>query len=316
MPRSLYVYLVLLSLIWGGSFYFIKILLQYYEPGTISFLRAGFGLVTIGLIMLIFRKSMNLRQIPWGMMIIVGLFQMTIPWFLIGFSETRLTSSMASVLNATTPLWTLILGISFFYTKTHRNHWVGMILVFCGLIVLLGINPASLISVDLMGFTAMLMATFCYGISTQLSKRYLQELSLFQVVLGTLLVGCIGSGVVALSFESIPLTPLMTDGSVIISLLVLGCLGSGLGYILFYQMVQKGSAEFASWVTYLIPVTAIMWGALFLHETIHWTLLTGLLLILAGVFLSDRKPRTTSKISEKPLHDSSLPARNHTSSNL
>jgi drug/metabolite transporter (DMT)-like permease len=77
--------------------------------------------VTITLVMLLLRKPLQLWQIPWGPMIVVGLLQTTVPWILIAFSETKITSSMASVLNASTPLWTLITGVLLFQLKSSRN---------------------------------------------------------------------------------------------------------------------------------------------------------------------------------------------------
>nr|WP_223829494.1 DMT family transporter [Paenibacillus arenilitoris] len=100
MSRQLFAALVLLSLIWGGSFYFIKILLHDFGPWSIAFLRSAFGLATITLIMLVLRKPFGLRSIPWLPMAVMASIHTAIPWAIIAFSETRLTSGMASVLNA------------------------------------------------------------------------------------------------------------------------------------------------------------------------------------------------------------------------
>lgn len=269
MKRSLYVYLILLSLIWGGSFFFIKILLPYFGPGAIAFLRSSFGIFAVLLFMLVGRLSIRLRQIPWGPMVIVGLLQTAVPWCLIGFSETRLTSSTASVLNATTPFWTLILGVLFFGRKSNRYQWIGLGVGFLGLLVVLDIHPAKLFDSDLTGFAAMLVATFFYGLSSQLSKRYLQHVTLVETVLGTLVVGCIASGIFAAVFEPFSLSPIFHDWTVLLALIGLGCFGSAAAYFLFYHLVQKGSAEFSTMSTYLIPATAIVWGFLLLDEPVR-----------------------------------------------
>lgn len=289
MPRILYVFLGSLSLIWGGSFFFIKVLLTHFGPWSIAFLRSGFGIVTILVIMLLLRKPLELRQLPWKPLIIVGLFNTAVPWALIGFSETRVTSSMASVLNATTPLWTMIVGFLLFHIKGTRNQWLGMAVGFCGLLVLLDINPVNFISIDPLGFFGMLAATFFYGLSSHVLKRKVHGVSMYQTALSTLIVGNVASGIVAFGFESLTFVPLFQDPNVIWALLGLGTLGSGVAYILFYHLVQAGSAEFASMVTYLVPVTAILWGYLLLDESIHWTLVAGLGFILSGVFLAGRK---------------------------
>lgn len=286
MPRSLYVVLILLSLIWGGSFFFIKILVHDFGPWTIAFLRSSFGLVTIAAIMLVLRKPFALGKIPWASMAVMALVNTAIPWAIIGFSETSLTSGMASVLNATTPLWTMIVGIIFFQAATNRRQWLGMGVAFLGLLVLCGINPVSFVSVDLTGLACMMAATFCYGLGSQLSKRLLKGLSMYQITFGTLLCSTLSSGAMAFSVERISF-PLIAAPINIAVLIGLGVFGSGIAYILFYFMVQKGSPEFATMVTYLVPASAIIWGYTVLKEELHWSLLTGLALILGGVFLAN-----------------------------
>lgn len=290
MSRPLYLALFLLSLIWGGSFFFIKILLHDFGPWTIAFLRSSFGLVAITVIMLILRKPFELRKIPWLSMALVALLNTAVPWAIIGFSETRLTSGMASVLNATTPLWTMVVGVVFFQAVTSRLQWLGMGVAFIGLIVLLGVNTESIISVDLLGFMCMISATLCYALGAQLSKRLLSGLSMYQITFGSLLCAMLGSGGAALSVESVSFTHLASPAN-IGALIGLGVFGSGIAYVLFYFMVQKGSPEFATTVTYLVPASAVIWGFALLHEKIYWSLLTGLAFILGGVFLaSGRRP--------------------------
>lgn len=238
VARSLYFALILLSLIWGGSFFFIKILLPDFGPWTVAFLRSTFGLATITGVMLVLRKPFGFRAIPWVAMIIMALVNTAIPWALIGFSETRLTSSLASVLNATTPLWTLVVGVVFFRVATTRMQWAGMGIAFLGLLVLVGVSPTALASVDLLGFSCMLAATLCYAVGTHLSKRLSGGLSMYQVTFGTLISAMAGSGLMALTLERdslAPLASLPTLGAVI----GLGVFGSGVAYILFYFMVQK-----------------------------------------------------------------------------
>lgn len=287
MSRLLVAALILLSLIWGGSFYFIKELLRDFGPWTIAFLRSSFGLVTITIIMLILRKPFDLRKIQWFPMTIVALLNTAIPWAIIGFSEMRLTSSMASILNATTPLWTIVVGALFFKKSTHRMQWIGMGCSFIGLIILLNINPHTIISVDLIGFISMLAATLCYGIGSQLSGR-LQGISMYQTAFGTLVCAMLGSGIMAFLTEPVDLSRLASWTNIGLTI-GLGVFGSGIAYILFYFMIQKGSPEFATMVTYLVPATAVIWGFTLLNEPVHWTLFAGLAFILSGVFLTTRK---------------------------
>lgn len=288
MPRSLFLVLLLLSLIWGGSYYFIKVLIQDFGPWTVVFLRSALGLAVITLVMVVMRKPFQFKNMSWVSVIVMALVNTCIPWAIIGFSEMRLTSSMASVLNATTPLWSLVVGALFFRTVAFRTQWIGMGAAIIGLIVLLGLNPASIISVDAWGFIGMIVASLFYGIGSQLSKRLLKALSTYQATFGTLFFSMLGSGSIALSFETIPYSQLAVPQNIAV-LIGLGIFGSGIAYILFYWIVQNGGPVFATMVTYLLPICSLVWGATLLNENIRWSMIAGLALILAGVFLSSEK---------------------------
>lgn len=287
MARSLYIALILLSLIWGGSFFFIKSLLHDFGPWGIAFLRSTCGFLFISMIMLIMRKPFDLRKIKWLPTFVVAMINMALPWTLIGFSETKLASSMASVLNATTPIWTMLVGLLFFGSVFRRIQWVGMGIALVGLIILLGIRPGSFMTVDFIGFAAMIGATMCYAVGSQLSKRLLGGLTMYQLTFGTLLGAMVGSGILAFTTERVDVTKILEPAN-IGALVGLGIFGSGVAYILFNYMVLKGSPEFATSVTYLVPATAMIWGYTLLDEPIGWNLIIGLILILSGVFITNR----------------------------
>ena len=293
MPRMLYGVLILLCLIWGGSFFFIKQLLPDFGPMSIVFLRSSFGLVTITASMVIMRQPFSLKKIRWMPMAVMALVNTAIPWGIISFAETRLTSSMASIMNATTPLWTIIVGAAVFRAATHRMQWIGMGIAFVGLIVLLDFNPHSIITVDGLGFLCMLAATLCYAVGSHLSKR-LQGVTMYQITFGTLLTSTMAGGVAALTLEPFSLHHLAVPSNFAM-LTGLGVFGSGFAYMLYYFLVQKGSPEFASMVTYLVPATAVIWGSTLLNEPLHWSMLAGLMFILTGVFIASRKLNRASR---------------------
>lgn len=289
VSRLLFAALIVLGLIWGGSFYFIKRLLEDFEPWTIAFLRSGFGCVTVAAVMLILGKKFELRAIRWLPLAVVAMVNTAVPWALIGIGETRLSSGLASILNATTPLWTIAVGALFFKAATNRMQWVGMVLAMAGIVILLDIDPRSFAAVDFVGFACMLAAALCYAFGSQLSKR-LKDVTLYQTTFGTLLCSTLGSGAVALAVEPVNLSPVasLTNIGLIVGL---GVFGSGIAYILFFFMIQQGSPEFATMVTYLVPATAVLWGFTLLNEPVHWSLFAGLIFILGGVFVSGRKRR-------------------------
>ncbi|CAM4514510.1 drug/metabolite transporter (DMT)-like permease [Paenibacillus endophyticus] len=298
MHRSLFLVLLLLSLIWGGSYYFIKVLIQDFGPWTVVFLRSVLGLAVITLVMVVMRKPFQFKNTPWVSVCVMALVNTCIPWAIIGFSEMRLTSSMASILNATTPLWSLVVGVLFFGTVSFRMQWIGISAAIIGLIVLLGLNPASIISVDAHGFIAMIIASLFYGLGSHFSKRLLKVISTYQATFGTLLFSMLGSGGFALSFETISYSKIAVPQNMTV-LIGLGIFGSGVAYILFYWIVQNGGPVFATMVTYLLPLFSLVWGALMLNEHIGWSMIAGLAFILVGVFLASGKG---VKLSSKPKH--------------
>jgi drug/metabolite transporter (DMT)-like permease len=151
----------------------------------------------------------------------------------------------------------------------------------------------------------MIVASLFYAIGAQLSKRLSQKLSMYQITFGTLLCCMVGSGSVAFSIEPIHFHHLFSLSN-LLAWVGLGAFGSGIAYILFYFIVQKGTPEFATMVTYLIPASSILWGYTLLNEKIHLSLVTGLLLILCGVFLASRKNSIRLKNEKKSDVTSSL----------
>jgi len=129
MSRKLYFALIMLSLIWGGSFYFFKILVADFNPLVVAFLRSTFGAITLIVLIPFFRKTFR-GKIPFIPLFAVGILNTLIPWTLICFSEQKMTSNLASVLNATQPLWTMVLGILLFGIHSNRNQIIGLCIGF------------------------------------------------------------------------------------------------------------------------------------------------------------------------------------------
>lgn len=294
---KLYGALFILSLIWGTSFYFIKILLEHLGPSAVVFGRSLFGAVTLLLIAFFQRKKLTLASVPWGIVILVSLLNNALPWLLISSSEMSISSSLASIINATTPIWTLIIGYLFFSSRLNRNQWIGVFIGFIGIFILSDIQFGELLSGNTMGVLLMLGATCCYGLGSQFTKKRLGSLSILSISLLTLVISTIISGVF-LIFTSPQSFQSLSKMEVFVPLIGLGSLGSGVAYLLFYYMVQKGSAEFASLVTYAVPVSAIIWGTLLLQEEIHYTMIFGLLVIFTGIYISSLKLTVHSKKEE------------------
>jgi drug/metabolite transporter (DMT)-like permease len=291
---KLYSALIVLSLIWGTSFLFIKVLLSTLPPAAVVFGRCLFGALMLFVIFLYLKKKFQFKKTPWLKLLLVGLMNNAIPWLLICSSEMKLSSSMASIINATTPIWTLIIGFIFFSTILRKRQWIGILVGFAGIFILSDLKFGDLHSGNLIGITLMSGATLCYGVGAQLSKRYLSQLSIIETSFFTLVISTLISFIMMLVLVPQSL-PALFNVHLLVPFIGLGALGSGIAYILYYYLVKEGSPEFASLVTYLVPVSAIIWGALLLKEKIHFSMIIGLLVIFSGVFISSLKSKGKSK---------------------
>lgn len=292
----LYAALLTLGIIWGMSFLFIKVLLEDAGTWGVVFLRSTSGVLLLLVVILIQRSKIDWKSLPYKALFTVGLTNAALPWGLIVYSELTISSSLASIINATTPLWTSVLGVLLFSVALKRSQWVGIGIGFLGILVLMNIDLNQLFSGNMSGFITMLLGTLCYGFSSHFARKYLQGVGVLIISISTLLVGMAFSFIAMMITEPFKLA-VFTNMYSILSIIGLGVFGSGIAYLLYYYMIQKGSAAFAANVTYLAPIFATFWGILLLNETVSAHSYAGLLLILLGVFLSTRKVSVKQKIA-------------------
>lgn len=288
---KLYSALILLSIIWGTSFLFIKILLEDIGPAAIVFGRCLYGFITLMVIAFIQRKKIPIMKLPLKKLIIIGFLNNALPWLLISTGQMKIPSSLASILNATTPIWTLIIGSLLFATTLRKTQWIGIAFGFFGIFIISDFQLGEL-SGHFSGVLFMLGAAICYGMGTHLTKKYLADVSTLHISLFTLLSATIISFVI-LMFSAPESLVAFKEIHIILPFIGLGSLGSGFAYLLYYFLVKDGSPEFASLVTYLVPASAILWGAFILGEEIHLSMLLGLLVIFAGVYITSMKEKQT-----------------------
>ncbi|WP_342615580.1 DMT family transporter [Peribacillus frigoritolerans] len=283
----LYGALIGLSLIWGLSFVFMKWLLPSAGIWGIVFLRCLAGAVVL-LPVLWWKRSEINWKLPWTALVVVGIFNCGLAWGLIALSETEINSSTASILNATTPIWTGVIGfIIFSYVLTARQ-WMGILIGFFGILVLMDFQVGQLFGKEFIGIGTMLLASTCYGFAGQYTKRFLSSTSILVITTFTLLTGAF-IGLIGM-FLTGPINPVMLmDPLTIFSIVGLGCFGSGIGQLIYFYINKNGSPELAATVTYLIPASAMVWGYVLLGEAINPHVIIGLLIIFAGVYLSSKK---------------------------
>ncbi|KIL50856.1 DMT family transporter [Jeotgalibacillus campisalis] len=288
---KLYSALILLSLIWGLSFVFIEELISTAGVWGTVFVRCLAGAVILIPVLLLKKKpEKKQRPLPWKAIITVGVFNAGLPWGLIALSQTEITSSAAAVLNASTPILTAVMGFAVFSVLLNKRQWGGIFLGFIGILILMNFQLGELFSGQFVGIGTMILAAACYGFSSQFSRRYLKEVNVFVLTTLSLLVGAGIGGLGAVFTTPSLFTNLVQSVDLLFvgAVIGLGCLGSGIAHLLFYYLINEGGAEFATTVTYLVPLTAILWGHVLLDEAISKNLIAGLVTIFIGVFLANQ----------------------------
>ncbi|HEY8457316.1 MAG TPA: DMT family transporter [Actinopolymorphaceae bacterium] len=281
-----------LALIWGLSFMFISIGVQALAPLQVALVRLIFGGVTLILIMLLRGQKLPRGWRMWGHLAVAGLTYNAIPFTLFAFAATLIPSALLGVVNATTPLFTLLLALMVLPTERPTPVRVaGIVVGFAGIVVVMG-GPAiwqdiagGIVSEVVLGTAMCLAASASYGVASVYTRRYLTtsghptvSLAAGQVIAGAVLVALITPAFSGWPSE-LPL-------HVVLSMLALGCLGTGAAYLLFYGLVRDLGATAASTVTYLLPVVAVVAGALVLDEKLTWYQLLGGALVLVGAVLA------------------------------
>lgn len=280
-----WILLGLLTLIWGSSYILIKKSLQGFTAIELACLR-----ISISCLCALPLAIKGLSSIPrdkYPTLLMVGIFGSGAPAFLFALSMTKSGSAVNGILNSLSPLWTLVIGYYLFKVSISTQKIIGVVVGFLGALVLVLGKPGSSLQVDVLYSLLPVLATFCYGMSSNLTKQRLQN----QNAIYTTAVAMAGMGLPVLAglfFTDAPAK--VMRGEVWLPLLcvaTLSIVGTLIAWMLFYRLVQRTDALFAASVTYLIPIVAIAWGVLD-GEVLSVIQIGGMLLILAGVYFTTR----------------------------
>lgn len=274
---------VLLGLIWGSSFLWIKIAVAEIGPFTLVAFRLLFGLLGLLAIMWLRRQSFPRDRRTLLAYLFMGVFNTALPFTLISWGETRIDSGLASILNGTVPLFTIV--IAHFWLQDEKitlPRIAGLIVGFVGVVILVSrdVRVADL-GGSLIGQLAVLAAALCYATAITFSRRHLRgQPPLVQSTMVLLIAD-------ALLWVATPLaeSPLHAPELPVTWLAVawLGLLGSCLAYLLFFYLINAWGPTRASLVTYVFPVIGLALGIVFLNEVADWRLLAGSALVVGGI---------------------------------
>jgi drug/metabolite transporter (DMT)-like permease len=286
----------LLGLVWGSSFLWIKIAVAETGPFTLVTFRLLFGLIGLVLVALARRVKISMSRRTLLAFAFMGVFNTAVPFVLITWGEQHIASSLASILNATVPLFTIIFAHWWLHDeKITLPKLAGLLVGFVGIVVLVSRDFApnvlrdALAGAGLWGQAAVLLATISYALAATFSRRYLRgQPPILQAGMVMLIADALMWGVTPVVERplNLPETPLAWFG-----ILWLGLLGSCAAYMMFFYLINAWGPTRASMVTYIFPVVGLILGILFLHEPADWRLLVGTLLIVGGIGVVNLRPR-------------------------
>ena len=275
----------ILSIIWGSSFVLMKEGLTALSAYQVASLRMLFsGLVLLPFAINAFKKIPKEKM---GIVFLSGFLGNFIPAYLFCIAETNIDSSLAGILNSLTPLFTILVGLSFFKTTINRQKMIGVVIGFIGLCLLFAAGKN--ISFQNLGFASLvLVATFFYGLNVNVVGKFLKNIRAIDIVSVAFAFLIIPSTIIlyltgyfSMSFNN-PNFQQATMASI-----VLGVVGTSIASILFYMLIKRSTIIFASMVTYGIPIIAVAWGIYF-GESISILQVGSLLIILAGVYIVNK----------------------------
>jgi drug/metabolite transporter (DMT)-like permease len=274
--------LLLLASIWGSSFLWIKIGLDGLSPAQLTLGRVAFGSAFLLLLCLLTGRRLPTGRVVWAHIAFVALAGNAVPFTLFGIGEQTVDSGLAGVLNATTPLWTAVIAIlAGQERRPSRQRIFGLALGFAGTVLI--VAPWQGGGGSLAGALACTAAAACYGVALVYSARFLISRGIPAVALSAAQITT-ATGWMLLATPLFGWQPVRLSWPVALAVFVLGVLGSGYAFVLINSLIADDGPTTASTVTYLLPVIAVLLGAVVLGESLGLRVLAGMVVVLAGVF--------------------------------
>jgi drug/metabolite transporter (DMT)-like permease len=270
--------LVLLSSIWGSSFLFIKLGVDELEPSVVAFGRLFVGALLL-LALLPGRGGLSPLRGHLVPIVVLGALNNAVPFWLLGFAETRLDSGLTAVIQAAAPIFTVILASRIDATQRATGpRLAGVAIGFVGVALLVGVQTGG----ELVAALAVLGVALCYASSVLYAGVTVKGIPPLQVSIGQL--GCASLMLAPIALTQLPSSP--PPAQTWLAVLALGVLGSGIAYLLYFAIIASAGASRAILVTYLVPAFALVYGAVFLDEAVTAVAIAGLALVLTGTALA------------------------------
>lgn len=282
--------LLLLAGIWGCSFFLIKIGLQGLGPSQIALGRLLLGVAVLTVVVAVRRTTRPAGRRTWLHLVVVGVLANVVPFFLFGWGEQRISSGLAGIYNAATPLFTLLVAMAVLpEERPSSRRLVGLVVGFFGVVTVLapwtGVGSSSLT-----GQLACLAAGACYGVAIVYTRRFLSGSGFSPLSLAWGQLAAATGLLLAAAPAWLRPAPRLTP-HVLLAVLVLGAVGTGIAYLIFYGLIGEIGATRASTVTYLVPIVAVAVGVAVLGEHIGWNDFAGAGIVVLGIAVAEGRLR-------------------------
>jgi len=306
----------LVALIWGSSFMLIRVGVEFVHPLHLVFIRTGIAAVGLSLLVIVFRRPIPRDTKTILSLVTIGLINTLLPFLLITWGETHIESSIASVLQATAALFTLVIAhFTFVDERMSPRKVIGLLCGFAGVVVLAarssqgGVETSS--DLQLQGQIAIVLASLCYAGGATFSRTVIQG-KVEPVVLSAIamLTAAIASAIligIGTAANLMPAhVPVDLKPDALIAILVLGVVNTFVAYLIFYEIVRTLGAARASMVTYIVPAVGLLLGVVFLNEKLDIYIIMGAGLIFVAIGIVNIRFRQTpiaklEEIEVKPI---------------
>ncbi len=282
---------VLTGIIWGSSFLFMKVALEGMSPAQVAWSRLILGALTLGLFVALRRDALPRNVRVWGHMTVLAVSFCVVPFLLFSWAQQHVSSGLASIYNATTPIMTAVMaGLLFRVEKLKLVQIAGILIGILGVMVIIAPWQGLDFDQSLIAQLAILGATACYGFSLAYMRTFVSNTGMTALVFSFLNIG-IAAAIMAVLTPFIALTPVALDPWIIGSVLLLGCLGTGVAYIWNQNTLRAWGPTRASTVTYITPVVGVVLGILILGEHVSWNEPVGAIVVFLGILLAQDRLR-------------------------
>lgn len=298
---------LLLSAAWGSSYLFIRVGLRQLSPLSLVSLRLCAGAVGILAIVAARRQSLRLSRRNVLLVSLIATVNTSIPFLLISWGEVTVPSGLASVLNSTVPIFSVLIAAVVLRDEPLSLPRAGGVAIgFLGVVLLLSrdLVHSSIQWSGLAGQAAIVLASLCYAVAAVLTRRLLRGVPPMTIATYVVVIAALQTTVLSLLFSPPPLGSL--HPATMLSVLWLGLLGTACAYALAYFILEQWGASRYTLVAYMLPVTGLTLGAVVLHETLEWPILVGSILVIAGIVLASMAKNPQP--AQKDIADDRMPA--------